>query len=265
MKVSVFNIVSEALDMLKFSSKTALENAGNEFDYIIICWKPTEEVLDWIKGRNFEYHLYQTDSSLNFIQNLRNCFNMGFDKCFERNDYACGINTDMVFYKNWLAKLAKYAGDDRIINCNQVEPGVYPTLHITKNFGLPVEGKFDLEGFYDFCSQIYQDKLLTEEEWGRRADATPHLIHQSVWNRFGPWQVKTVADIAFFDRAKAGGIKNMKSLGSIVYHYGAVETKRVENRNLILRLRKGVRQKLGSVHNKYLARRGAGEGSSYRR
>jgi|TARA_B100001971_G_scaffold214181_1_gene250321 GT2 family glycosyltransferase len=252
MNVSVFNIVSDALDMLKFSSSLALKNAGQKVDYIVICWKPREDVLNWIKDNNFEYHLYQTNNNLNFIQNLRNCFNLGFEKCFERNDYACGINTDMAFYDNWLVNLVKYAEEDRIINCNQIEPGVHKSLHTTKNFGVTIEGKFDMEGFNNFCSEIYQDKLLTEEEWGRRADATPHLMHRNVWKHFGPWQVKIVADIAFFDKAKAGGIHNMKSLGSMVYHYGAVETKRVEDKQPILRLRKGIRHNLRGLRDKYL-------------
>ena len=68
MNVSVFNIVSDALDMLKFSSSLALKNAGQKVDYIVICWKPREDVLNWIKDNNFEYHLYQTNNNLNFIQ-----------------------------------------------------------------------------------------------------------------------------------------------------------------------------------------------------
>mgnify|MGYP001615346406 CR=1 FL=1 len=50
MKVSVFNICSEALDMLKFSTEMAIKNAGNELDYIMILWNPSQEVEDFIDG-----------------------------------------------------------------------------------------------------------------------------------------------------------------------------------------------------------------------
>lgn len=259
MKVSVFNICSDALDMLKFSTEIAMLNAGNEFHYVLILWNPSKEVLNWIEKENginriidriefqnnigFNYFFYETDNSLSFIENLRNCFNLGFDKGFEFNDYTCGINTDMAFYKNWLKNLAKYANEDAIINCRQLEPN--PTIHHESpfNFGETVKEKFNFADFYTVCDSKYEDKLIREEEWRNimrrsvwrnimrrsfvRADATPHLIHKNLWQNVGKWNViENPADVMWFDRAKQVGFRNMKSLGSIVYHAGGIETKR---------------------------------------
>ena len=48
-RVSIFNCVSNALEMLKFSSKGILENAGyNDFDYIIVHWNASEEVMNYL-------------------------------------------------------------------------------------------------------------------------------------------------------------------------------------------------------------------------
>jgi len=248
MKVSVFNICTDALDMLKFSTYYATENAYNEFDYILILWNPSEEVKCWATSNakvlathygdeknpilKDEMHIYyyETKKDLDFIQNLRNCFNLGFEKSFEFNDYAAGINTDMCFYMGWLANLTKYAAKDSLINCRQIEPGVYPTLHETLNCGRPTEEEFEIDKFYDYCSQLYSDKLITEKEWKKRADATPHLMHKKIWEEFGPWDPKRLADVEFFNRCKEGGIKNMKSLGSLVYHFGRCETEQRERR-----------------------------------
>jgi len=230
MRVSVFNICSEAIDLLKFSTKYAFENAGNEFDYILILWNPSKEVEDYAKEVGNVFY-YKTDKNLDFIQNLRNCFNMGFNKGFEFNNYTCGINTDMAFYKNWLKNLVKFRKKDSIINCRQIEPNPTP-YHEVANFGCPGEN-FDLEGFYIFCNNIYEDRLISEEEWGRRCDATPHLISREIWEKVGEWNVKSnnpPSDVRWFNKAKLLGFKNTKSLGSIVYHYGREETRRMEEK-----------------------------------
>lgn len=239
MEVTVFNICSTALDMLKFSTEMAIENAGtDEIYYLIVLWNPTTEVLDYLGELSEKYvdkigcTIYKTDKSLSFIENLRNCFNLGFEDGFKVNDYVCGINTDMAFYENWLINLVKYADKDSIINCRQIEPN--PTIHHELgNFGNTVVDEFRNDDWKMFCSRIYEDKLISEEEWkerignkGARSDATPHLIHKSVWKMVGPWQVKMLADVTWFDRAKLLGIKNMTSLGSIVYHRGAIESRR---------------------------------------
>jgi len=229
LRASVVNICSEALDLLKFSTDMALENAWSELDYILILWEPSKEVKEYAKfledviGAHCFY--YKTKPSLSFIENLRGCFNLGREKAFEFNDYSCIINTDMAFYRAWLANLVAYARPDAIINCRQIEPRPTP-FHEVKDFGVPGVN-FNLKAFNEFCFKIYVDKLVDEKEWGRRADATPHLIHKSVWEEVGEWNVKeNPADVMWFDRAKKAGIKNLKSLGSIVYHFGAVETRR---------------------------------------
>jgi len=243
MGVSVYNIISEAIDLLEFSSKYAIENAGMDFTYIVILWNPNREVMNWVynkkylqylnesnsKDMEFYYFYYQTNPKLDFLPNLRSCFNLGFDKSLEFNDYVCGINTDMMFYFDWLLNLYKYKKEDAVINCREIDPR--PTVHHeVKDFGEPGYD-FPVDEYYKYCSSLYIDKVVTEEEWfGPRADSTPHLMHKNTWDKFGPWEVEIVADVNFFNKIKKGGIKNMKSLGSIVYHYGKSETRRRENK-----------------------------------
>lgn len=228
MTISVFNICSNWLEGLEFSSKIACENAQEDLHYFLILWNPSKEVLDWVKENDIDYFLYNTDESLTKIQNLRQCFNMGFNKGFEFNEWTCGINTDILCHKGWLKYLSKYKDKKSIINCRQIEP--HNSIHEIKDFGVPDKG-FNMDDFFIYCSTIFEDKLVDQNIWGRRADATPHLIHKSLWESVGEWEVKRdnpPADVSWFNKAQSMGFKNMKSLGSICYHFGAVET----NKNL---------------------------------
>jgi hypothetical protein len=224
--LAVFNIVSESLDLLKFSSESAIKNAGIDFEYVIIVWEPSDEVIEYIESNGWLYNEYESRDEFSQIENLRNCFNKGFDKCFEIADWAAGINTDMAFFSNWLLNLWKFRDKESIINCRQIEPG--NSIHEIRDFG-EIGRNFNEVDFRIYCSSIIEDKLISEDEWKRRADSTPHLMHREVWNKYGPWNVKLnnpPADVDFFNRCKEGGIKNMKSLSSIVYHYGATEIRR---------------------------------------
>lgn len=245
-RISVFNICSEAIDMLKFSSEIALANAENELDYILILWNPNQEVEDYTDSLIEKYQndekikvhkfYYKTNSELRDIENLRQCFNEGFNRGFELNDYNCGINTDIICGSNWLFNLGKYAREDSIINCRQLEPTHTYYHESPYDFGEPTKEKFKLEEFYATCKKLSIDKLITEREWGKRCDSTPYLIHHNLWKDVGEWNIKIdrhgglPSDMMWFNRAKAKGYENLKSLSSICYHHGGTETKRMRQK-----------------------------------
>jgi len=230
-RCSVFTICSEALDMLKYSTNMAINRAGTDnFDFIVILFDASDAVKRWSREKGLRCFEYHTKKDLSFMANLRNCFNEGFMRGFMMNEYTVPINTDNLFYNNWLVNLMKYTEQNRIVNCKLIEPGTVPTIHTSKNFGEPTEEKFDLEEFDAYCKHIYQDKLIHEKDYGRRCDATPYILHKNTFAKFGPWELEPIngvpPDVLFFDRCKAGGIDNMKSLGAISYHHGGVEIRR---------------------------------------
>ena len=233
-RVSIFNCVSNAYEMLRFSSDAIINNAGyDNFDYIIVTWGPSQEVVDYLedlKSKHDFVHVieYKTNHDIPYVPNLRGMMNTGFDYGFELNDY-CGLtNTDQYFGKDWLLNLVKYANEDEIVNSTSICPLDWPS-HINENLGIPEYATFNMERFNELYEELYDDRLETEEErGGRRATNTmPYLIPKKFWEQAGPWELRLSGpdspDVRFFQRCHKAGARFTMSRSSIVYHHEAVE------------------------------------------
>jgi hypothetical protein len=234
-RVSIFNCVSTAYEMLRFSSESLIQNAGyDNYDYIVVTWGPTHQVesyLDDLKKKYGFVHIvpYTTNRNIPYVPNLRGMMNRGFDYGFDLNNYCGLVNTDMYFGKNWLINLVKYANEKDIVNSTSISPVNWPS-HININLGIPEYGKFNLDGFNKIYEKIYEDRLETEEQrGGRKATNTmPYLIPKKFWEMAGPWELliegkSDSPDVRFFERCKKAGAHFTMSRSSIVYHHEAVE------------------------------------------
>jgi hypothetical protein len=235
-RVSIFNCVSTAYEMLRFSSDAIIQNSGyDNYDYIIVTWGPTPEVMSYLndlKNKNDFIHLvsYETNKNIPYVPNLRGMMNLGFDYGFELNDYCGLVNTDMYFGKNWLINLVKYANENDIVNSTSIAPVNWPS-HININLGIPEYDKFNLVEFTKLYDSLYEDKLQTEEERGGGWKTTctmPYLIPKKFWKMAGPWELllkgrSDSPDVRFFERCKVAGAHFTMSRSSIVYHHEAVE------------------------------------------
>ena len=233
-RVSIFNCVSTAYDMLIFSTDSIIDNSGyDNFDYIIVTWDPTKEVLDYLDNLRNEYSFvhvvdYETNKSVPFVPNLRGMMNRGFDYGFELNDYCGLVNTDQYFGKDWLINLVKYANENDIVNSTHITPIQGPHV-ITADLGIPEYGKFNMEKFNWMYEDLYEDKLETEEERGGwlATNTMPYLIPKRFWEVAGPWELvlrhNSSPDRRFFQRCKDAGAHFTMSRSSIVYHHEAVE------------------------------------------
>lgn len=244
-RVSIVNCVSEALEMLRFSSEQLITNASTDnFDYIIVCWNTTLEVDRYIEqlGEKFkESHPrlriirvdHETIEGIGYVPNLRAMMNTGFNEAFELNEYGGLVNTDQSFYKDWLVNLIKYCTPKRMVTSTLIEAG--RTRHHQADLGLTEYSTFDLEGFNNLCKQITQPgKLITAAEregiWGdpgyKNIESLPYILPREMWEKAGPWEL-TLADgtpdVNFFDRAHACGFEFVMSGDSIAYHVGGVE------------------------------------------
>jgi len=234
MRVSIFNCVSTALEMLKFSSDAILTNAGTkDFDYIIVHWLASDEVMDYLKNLelldNVSLLEYKTNESVGYVPNLRGMMNAGFHRGFELNDYCGLVNTDMFFGKDWLINLAKHATPDTIVNSVHITPIRGPHV-ITANLGIPEYGKFDMASFNTIYDRAFKDEVESEEQRGGwlATNTMPYLIPRRFWDAAGPWELTLKAgmmppDRRFFQRCKNAGAEFTMSHGSIVYHHEAVE------------------------------------------
>lgn len=233
-RVSIFNCVSSAYEMLKFSTDSIIQNAGyDNYDYIVVTWGPTLEVSKYLYELKNKYdfvHIieYKTNKDIPYVPNLRGMMNCGFDYGFELNNY-CGLtNTDMYFGRNWLLNLIKYANESDIVNSTIICPIKGPNIE-THNLGIPEYGKFNIDEFNLLYKKFYKDELQTEEERGgwQATNTMPYLIPKKFWLEAGPWELilKTTnsPDMRFFERCSKAGAHFTMSRSSIVYHHEAVE------------------------------------------
>lgn len=233
-RVSIFNCVSAAYDMLRFSTDSIIDNAGyDNFDYVVVTWGPTKEVLDYLDNLQNKYsfvHIveYETNKNIPFVPNLRGMMNLGFDFGFELNNYCGLVNTDQYFGKNWLINLVKYANEGDIVNSTHITPIQGPHV-VTADLGIPEYGKFDIDKFNSVYDVLYDDRLETEEERGGwlATNTMPYLIPKKFWRVAGPWELLLDGGVSpdrrFFQRCKDAGAHFTMSRSSIVYHHEAVE------------------------------------------
>jgi len=231
MRVSVVNFCSTAIDMLKFSTEMLLKNAGtSDFDYIVVTWNPSNEVMEYIEARPFiEHASYKTNPELDYIPNLRAMMNSGWDAGYALNDYVAIVNTDMAFGRDWLLNLAKHTSEDVIPNSLHITPIVGPHV-VTKDFGIPTHATFNMDDFNKLHDQLYSDKIETEAERGgwRNCATMPYIVHRKWWDKCGPWRPQHIRgesspDQQFFERVHNAGAKYILVYDSICYHHEAVE------------------------------------------
>lgn len=233
-RVSIFNCVSSAYEMLRFSTDSIIQNSGyDNYDYIVVTWGPTLEVSEYLNELKKKYDFvhvisYKTNKNVPYVPNLRGMMNEGFNYGFSLNNF-CGLtNTDMYFGKDWLINLVKYANENDIVNSMTFCPIIGPNIE-TYNLGIPEYDKFNLDKFNELYKKFYEDRLVTEKERGgwRATNTMPYLIPKKFWEIAGPWELMLgypeSPDRRFFERCKKLGAHFTMSRSSIVYHHEAVE------------------------------------------
>jgi len=235
-RVSIFNCVSTALEMLKFSTDSIYNNAGTDnFDYIVVTWLPSQEVIYYLEDlkqyRNIHIIEHKTIDNVGYVPNLRGMMNDGFNYGFELNNYCGLVNTDQYFGKDWLINLMKHANENDIVNSIHIHPKNIGKHVVHANLGIPEYGKFNMSDFNELYKKLYQsDKLETEQQRGgwKNTNTMPYLIPKRFWEIAGPWELTLkngTPDRNFFQRCHDAGAKFTMSMDSIVYHYEAVERK----------------------------------------
>jgi hypothetical protein len=240
-RVAIFNCVSTALGMLKFSSESLIQNAGTtEFDYYIVTWRPSDEVLQYTlflidKYPHIVRHVrHEEIPGIAYVPQLRAMMNTGFQACIDdgmtKHKWIGMVNTDMYFGKDWLINLTKHLkyGTNIIVNSLHMTRTPHPQ-HITVDLGVTEAGKFKHDEFNKLYDQHYKEDFVEAEKDGdwRAINTMPYLFHKKYWRVAGPWELNQgspdTPDVRFFERCHAAGARFIKAHDSIVYHMEAAE------------------------------------------
>ncbi len=237
------NFCSTAMDMLLFSTQSALSNAGTgEFDYVVVTWNPSPDVEEWLESQRGLYRArYETDESLDYVPNLRKMMSFGFDEGYKLNDYVAIVNTDMAFGRDWLLNLARRATPDVIPNSVHVTPVKAPFI-VTADLGVPTSQTFAQAKWNLLHDRLFEaakaraikesrDMVLTPADRGgdwRSCATMPYVLHRKWWDAHGPWEPNLegkseAPDRRFFGRCADAGAQFILCEDSICYHHEAVE------------------------------------------
>lgn len=231
---TVINFCSTRLDLLRESTASATQNAGTVHNYVVVTWLASPEVREWLRKRPWIHHVeYQTNEAVGYVPNLRGMMNRGFEEAFDMGPWACLINTDVVFARDWLSELELHATDSQyIINSQHITPGVRGKHVINMDLGVPLDGSFN-EQMWNAAKQVLIRPGMVQWEHERggwlNTATMPYLLHRQWWQRCGPWELTGVGrgveppDRRFFRRCHEAGAEFGLALGSLVYHYEGIE------------------------------------------
>lgn len=233
MRVSVVNFCTAALDMLDFSTRMIVENAGtDDYDYLLVTFRPTPEVLAWVAEHPFvRHHSFDVPANWTngYVPALRAMMNYGYDLGYALNDYVVLVNTDMAFGRKWLENLVLRATVDVIPNPLHITPVAFKWA-VHANLGIPTDATFDMEGFWRLHGELCSEKTVSDRETGNweKCSTFPYALHRGWWTRCGPWKLHHpdegfAPDLAFLRRCHRAGAEFLLCHDSIVYHHEAVE------------------------------------------
>ena len=235
MRVSVATCVSTAVDLLDSCVKSLTENAGtDDFDLVVVTWNASDAVLQWLSDRPWVHHdIYETNHAVGYVPNVRGLINKTFDAGFKLNDFTVRTDADVLYGKNWLAELVRWADGNLIVNPQHITPIRGPHV-ITADLG-KIGPDFDHAGFSRMVEEHRRPgMLMTEEDRGGWLNTAtmPYVMHRKWWDVCGPWELTGIGkgveppDRRFFTRCHDAGARFVMAMGSVVYHEEGAERKR---------------------------------------
>jgi hypothetical protein len=233
--VSVYTVIGRNVDLLKQWEHNVRTRAGlpeDQYEVDLVLWNAEPDVLDYVKNGNFRYVTYnplEHYPDANYVRDLYNCFNMGYE--MSRAKYVLRSGSDQVFSLDYLRRsmdlILDYEKDgDRT--------AMYHLLTLESwdgsksAYGRPCSRHIMPIGWWDhllcprmdkfdaFCEAILTPQLLTNEEyalpflhpikgWVFHTVGASWIQQRYVWKKFGPMMNHVgpnglTGDVEIFDR-----------------------------------------------------------------
>ena len=169
----------------------------------------------------------------------------GMNICADHVDteYIMFLHSDFYVSKDWDKSLLdishKYSTDDTWVFSHRIEPDMFNnlnsrpgTLIVNKDLWGAYYYDFDTESFEQFAIEFVTNNMNYEIP---KSEGVSGLIKKSVWDKIGGndpiFAPTSWDDIDLFLRMKTAGVKFILTGSSLVWHFGARGSHRLEENN----------------------------------
>jgi len=210
----------------------------NDAPFIIHAENCTDGTDEWLEKNSDRYNLtYFTDKTEGTdIKGIGGSMNF----CAERvqTEYIMFLHSDFYVTKDWDLELLKihqkYPNEKLWVNSHRVEPDMFGspqrpgTVIVPKDIFGAYHTNFNVE-FFD----IWGDQFVQMNDFQiPKGEGVSGLIQKSVWDEFGGndgrFAPTSYEDMDLFLRMLNGGVKFILTSKSLVWHFGARGSHRLE-------------------------------------
>jgi len=161
MKISLIGMIYKSVEYFTSMSqelKRTCTDSKYDVDYLIIANDPVVEVTKVLDDKCVVYNDPKPNDY--YLNRVYRAWNYGGR--LVSADVVVFVNSDMIFYDNWLDNLLEHLDDNTIPCCKLVESGkLIPGKHaVDKNFGTSIDS-LDLDGFKNFAKSISHPGIST--------------------------------------------------------------------------------------------------------
>jgi GT2 family glycosyltransferase len=228
------------LPYLKIAVESVRRNSYyNDAPFIIHSENCTDGTNEWLKENsdryNLTYFIEKTEGA--DIQGIGGSMNFCAKKV--ETDYILFLHSDFYVTKNWDYELFKifdkYPNEKLWVNSHRVEPQMFPnsvsrpgTVIVDKDIFGAYHTDFNVELFDKWGEQFVQMNDFQIP----KGEGVSGLIKKSVWDEFGGndgrFAPTSYEDMDLFLRMLNGGVKFVLTSKSLVWHFGARGSHRLE-------------------------------------
>jgi len=229
------------LPYLKIAIKSVRKNSYfKDAPFIVYAENCTDGTDQWLREYGVEYNLEYYIEHNNIVKGIGGGMNFCAEKV--RTEYINFLHSDFYVTKNWDLELLKihekYPNEKLWVNSYRIEPNMFnsPERHGTTLVPLDLFGAyhndFDMNAFEEWVEEF---KVMNASYEVPKGEGVSGLVKKSVWDEVGGndpiFAPTSWDDMDLFLRMLQHGVRFVLPATSIVWHFGARGSHRLEENN----------------------------------
>jgi GT2 family glycosyltransferase len=225
------------LPYLKIAVDSVRKNSHyNDAPFIIHAENCTDGTDEWLEEYSemygLEYYIDKNEEPIGIGGGMNFCANK------VETEYIMFLHSDFYVTKNWDLQLMnvfkKYPNEKLWVNSHRVEPDIFGSL---QRYGTVIVPKHTFGYIYSDFNSDFFDKWASEfveinDFEIPKGEGVSGLVKKSVWDEFGGndsrFAPTSYDDLDLFLRMLMGGVRFVLPSKSIVWHFGARGSHRLE-------------------------------------